>query len=90
MEESLNKQLKCGSHPHDRMSTGEGAETRSVSSMLRPAGGKQDGMGGLFVAKNQGFRILLQASWVAKQLKRQRAGSSTTGVEGCEETQLLE
>ena len=54
LEESLNKQLKCGSHPHDRMSTG--AETRSVSSTLRPAGGKQDGMGGSFCGKKSRFQ----------------------------------
>ena len=56
MEESLNKQLKCGSPPHDRMSTSEGAETRSVSNMLRPAGGKQDGMGGSFCGKKSRFQ----------------------------------
>ena len=44
IEESLNKQLKCGSHPNDPMSTGEGVETRSVSSKLGPARERQDGM----------------------------------------------
>ena len=51
-------------------------------------GGGQDGMDeGFFVAKNQGPR-LLHSSWVAKQVKIPRAGSSTTGAEGCREPQL--
>ena len=35
-EESLNKQLKSGSHPSDRMSTGEGAETWRCHGDLGP------------------------------------------------------
>ena len=67
-QESLNKQLKCGSDPDDQMSTGEGAETRSVSSKLKWValacwGEARWHGGGFFVAKNQGSRLLHYHGW---------------------------